>query len=64
MIDIIPSIVTPIFGVESGLEVEQFLIVFEGINKSLHVHFMVFICLLILCIYSYRFDSMLMIMLK
>ncbi len=66
MIDIIPSMVTPIFGVESGVEVEQFLTVshFEGMNKALEVHFMVFICILILFIYSYYLDSMLMIMLR
>jgi hypothetical protein len=58
--------VTRIFGVESGVEVEQFLMVshFEGTNKVLEVHFMVFICLLILFIYSYYIDSMLMIMLR
>jgi len=65
MIDITPSIVTPIFGAESGVEVEQFLMVshFKGMNKTLEVHFMVFIYLLILFIYSYCFDLMLMIML-
>ncbi len=57
---------TPIFGVESGVEVEKFLMVshFEGMNKALKVHFMVFICLLILFICSYFLDSMLMIMLR
>jgi hypothetical protein len=66
MIDITPSMVTPIFGVESGVEVEQFLMVshFKGMNKALEVHFMVFIYLLILFIYSYCFDLMLMIMLR
>jgi len=65
MIDITPSMVTPIFGVESGVEVEQFLMVshFKGMNKALEVHFMVFICLLFLFIYSYCLESMLMIML-
>jgi hypothetical protein len=34
MIDITPSMVTPIFGVESGVEVEQFLMLshFEGMS--------------------------------
>jgi len=65
MIDITPSMVTPIFGVESGVEVEQFLMVshFEGMNKALKVHFMVFICFSILFNCSYYFDLMLMIML-
>jgi len=34
MIDITPSMVTPIFGVESGVEAEQFLMLshFEGMS--------------------------------
>jgi hypothetical protein len=65
MIDIVPSMVTPIFGAESGVELEYFLMVshFEGISKALKVHFMVFICLLILFNYNYCLDSMLLIML-
>jgi hypothetical protein len=37
MIDITPSMVKPIFGVESGVEVEQLLMVshFEGMSKTL-----------------------------
>jgi hypothetical protein len=65
MIDIIPSMVTPIFGVESGVEAKQFLVVshFEGMNKALEVHFMVFIYLLTLFNCNYCLDFMLMIML-
>ncbi len=65
MIDITPSMVKPIFGVENGVEVEQLLMVshFEGMSKALHVHFMVSICLLTLFNCSYCLDLMLMIML-
>jgi hypothetical protein len=66
MIDIIPSEVTPIFGVESGVEAEQFLMVshFEGMDKAIEVHFMVFICLLTLFDCGYCLDLMLIIMLQ
>jgi hypothetical protein len=65
MIDITPSMVTPIFCVESGVEAKKFLMVshFEGMNKALEVHFMVFICLFTLFNCSYYLDLMLMIML-
>ncbi len=65
MIDITPSMVTPIFGAESGVEAEKFLMMshFEGMSKALEVHFMVFICLLTLFNCGYCFDLMLMIML-
>jgi hypothetical protein len=64
MIDIIPSMVTPVLCAKSGVEAEQFLMVshFKAMNKDIEVHFMVFIYLLILFNYNYFFDSILMIM--